>query len=92
MRNVLFILLLLGLSIPQVFGACKDDNFDVYKVATARQSGADKDHFLLHVNAAPDIDETRKDRIRKLVDELFAMEQDLMGKYITDHTATCDDA
>lgn len=90
--KTLCILLLLGLSISQVFASCKDDNFDVYKVATARQSGADKDHFLLHVNAAPDIDETRKDRIRKLVDELFSMEQDRMGKYITDHTLTCDDA
>lgn len=87
----LLALLLLGFSL-NAFATCKDDNWDVYKVTKARMQGADKEMFLRHVNAAPDIDEQRKEHVRKLVDEVFDLPQEAAESYRETHFIVCSDS
>lgn len=56
---------------------CKEDNWDVWKVAKALQQGVSKETLLLHLDGSRnELESDRMEKIHALIDEVYALPQE----------------
>lgn len=69
---------------------CKEDNWDVWKVAKALQQGLSKETLLLHLDGSrKELEPGRMVKIRGLIEEVYELEQSQAESFWKAHHKEC---
>lgn len=69
---------------------CKEDNWDVWKVTKALSQGISKETLLEHIEGSRNkIDPARMEKIKKIVEEVYRLDQSQAEAYWKSHHKEC---
>lgn len=87
----IIILAILPLFADAVFADCKEDNWDVFKVAKAVQQGLSKEDLVQHLEGSRHLlTPERMSRIRERIEEAYQLEQTEAERWWHANTRDCN--